>query len=85
MWRTIAIGLIGASLSEPHSYVLTWTFVIRDIYIQHVSVIAWVFDFRKFITITDVSLQAMYIASICSQYGLYHERYTKYLIPWGVE
>ena len=25
--------LVGASLSEPHSYVLTWTFVIRDIYI----------------------------------------------------
>ena len=25
--------LIGASLSEPHSYVLTWTLVIGDIYI----------------------------------------------------
>ena len=25
--------------------------------VQYVSVIAWVFDFRKFITITDVSLQ----------------------------
>ena len=25
--------VIGASLSEPHSYVLTWTFVIGDIYI----------------------------------------------------
>ena len=25
--------LVGASLSEPHSYVLTSTFVIRDIYI----------------------------------------------------
>ena len=24
--------VIGASLSEPHSYVLTWTFVIGDIY-----------------------------------------------------
>ena len=24
--------------------------------------IVWVFDFRKFITITDVSLQAMYIS-----------------------
>ena len=58
--------------------------------VQYISVIAWVFDFRKFITITDVSLQAMYIAcvpfaSICSQHGLAHERYTKYLIPWGVE
>ena len=58
--------------------------------VQYVSVIAWVFDFRKFITITDVSLQAMYIAcapiaSICSQHGLTHERYTKYLVPWGVE
>ena len=58
--------------------------------VQYVSVIAWVFDFRKFITITDVSLQAMHIAcapiaSICSQHGLTHERYTKYLIPWGVE
>ena len=63
--------------------------------VQYVSVIAWVFDFRKFIIITDVSLQAMYIlvacapiASIqCSQHGLTHERLTKYLglIPWGVE
>ena len=41
-WRTnsqsrpvckLQITIIGASLSEPHSYVLTWTFVIRDIYI----------------------------------------------------
>ena len=58
--------------------------------LQYVSVIAWVFDFQKFIAITDVSLQAMYIAcapiaSICSQHGLTHERLTKYLIPWGVE
>ena len=58
--------------------------------VQYVSVIAWVFDFRKFITITDVSLQAMHIdcapiANICSQHGLTHERYTNYLIPWGVE
>ena len=50
-----------------------------NLHIQYVSVIAWVFDFRKFITITDVSLQAMYIAcapitSICSQHGLTHER-----------
>ena len=55
--------------------------------VQYVSVIAWVFDFRKFITITDVSLQAMYIAcapiaSLCSQDGLIHERRTKYLVPW---
>ena len=54
------------------------------------TVIAWVFDFRKFITISDVSLQAMYIAcapivSLCSQHGLTHERYTKYQIPWGGE
>ena len=58
--------------------------------VLYVFVIAWVFDFRKFITITDVSLQAMYIAcapiaSICSQHGFTHERLTKYLIPWGVE
>ena len=55
--------------------------------VQYVFVIAWVFDFRKFITITDVSLQAMYIAcapiaSLCSQDGLIHERRTKYLVPW---
>ena len=80
--------IIGASLSEPHSYVLTRTFTIGDI--QHVSVIAWVFDFRKFITITDVSLQAMRIAcapipSFHSQHGITHERLTKYLSPWGVE
>ena len=54
--------------------------------VQYVSVIAWVFEFRKFITITDVSLQAMYIpcapiASIWSQHVLTHERYTKYLVP----
>ena len=53
--------------------------------LQYVSVIAWVFDFRKFITITDVSLQAICtactpIASFCSQHGPTHERYTK-LIP----
>ena len=32
-WERIVeiIIIIGASLSEPHSYVLTWTFVIRDI------------------------------------------------------
>ena len=58
--------------------------------IQYVSVIAWVFDFGKFITITDVSLQAMHIAcapipSFCSQHGITHERLTKYLFPWGVE
>ena len=29
--------LIGASLSEPHSYVLTWTFVIGDTYINRAS------------------------------------------------
>ena len=51
--------------------------------IQYVSVTAWVFDFRKFIILTDVSLQAMYIAcapisSLCSQDGFIHERYTKY-------
>ena len=51
---------------------------------------AWVFDFRKFITLADVSLQPMYIAcapivSICSQHGLTHQRYSKYLIPWGAE
>ena len=51
----------------------------RFIYIQYVSVIAWVFDFRKFITITDVSLQAICIActpiaSFCSQHGPTHER-----------
>ena len=56
--------------------------------VQYVSVIAWVFDFQKFITITDVSLQPMNIAcapivSICSQHGLSHQRYTKYLIPFG--
>ena len=58
--------------------------------VQYVSVIAWVFDFRKFITITDVSLQPMYIAcapiaSICSQHGLSHQTYTKYVIPLGLE
>ena len=26
----LQVFIIGASLSEPHSYVLTWTFVIRD-------------------------------------------------------
>ena len=37
LWQlasTLPVNLfyfIGASLSEPHSYVLTWTFVIRDI------------------------------------------------------
>ena len=60
--------------------------------IQYISVIAWVFDFRKFITITDVSLQPMYIACspivsirshTTSQHGLSHQRYTKYLIPLG--
>ena len=55
--------------------------------IQYVSVIAWVFDFQKFIIITDVSLQAMHIAcapipSFCSQHGITHERLTKYLFPW---
>ena len=58
--------------------------------VQYVSLIAWVFDFRKFITITDVSLQAMHIACspiprFCSQHGITHERLTKYLFPWGVE
>ena len=62
----------------------------RQKHVQYVSVIAWVFDFRKFITITDVSLQPMYIAcspivSICSQHGLSHQTYTKYLIPLGLE
>ena len=28
-----SMHIIGASLSEPHSYVLPWTFVIGDIYI----------------------------------------------------
>ena len=61
--------------------------IIRPI--QYVSVIAWVFDFRKFITITDVSLQAICIActpiaSFCSQHGPTHERCTKYRIPQGV-
>ena len=46
--------------------------------IQYVSVIAWVYDFRKFITMTDVSLQAICIActpiaSFCSQHGHTHE------------
>ena len=55
--------------------------------LQYASVIAWVFDFRKFITITDVSLQAMCIAcatiaSLCSEDGFIHERRTKYLVPW---
>ena len=63
--------------------------VLISLSIQYVSVIAWVFDFRKFITtcITDVSLQAMYIAcapiaSLCSEDGFIHERRTKYLVPW---
>ena len=30
-------SLIGASLGEPHSYVFTWTFVIRDKYINRPS------------------------------------------------
>ena len=72
--------------------VLSWQLFSpgKFVFIQYVSVIAWVFDFRKFIIITDVSLQAMYIAcapiaSICSKHGLTHERLTKYLIPWGVD
>ena len=55
--------------------------------LQCVSAIAWVFDSRKFITITDVSLQGMHLAcapivSLCSQDGFIDERYTNYLIPW---
>ena len=58
--------------------------------VQYVSVITWVFDFRKFITITDVSLQAIYIAcapsaSLCSKHWLSHKRCTKYPIPWCAE
>ena len=68
--------------------ILMKTIVIESV--EHTGiyvVIAWVFDFRKFITITDVSLQAMYIAcapiaSLCSQDGFIHERHTKYLVPW---
>ena len=71
--------------SFPRRLIVSIFFLAK---VQYVSVIARVFDFRKLITITDVSLQAMYIACtpiasmrICSQ----HERLTKYLIPWGVE
>ena len=35
---------------------------VWKIRIQYVFVIAWVLDFRKLNTVTDVSLQAMYIA-----------------------
>ena len=67
------------SPSELHPVI--WFFFknsFRKRKIQYVSVIAWVFDFGKFITTTDVSLQAMYIAcaqitSLCSQYGFIHE------------
>ena len=60
---------------------------VQVLIVQYVSVIAWVFDFRKFITITDVSLKVMYIActpiaSLCSEDGFIHERHTKYLVPW---
>ena len=53
-------------------------------HVQYVSVIAWVFDFRKFIAITDVSVQAMCIAcvpiaGICSQHGLTHESIQVYV------
>ena len=36
------LSIIGASLSEPHSYVLTWTFVIGDIYKSSVRPLGFV-------------------------------------------
>ena len=59
------------SISQP---IITYLLLLFFFFIQYVSVIAWVFDFRKFITITDVSLQPMYIAcapimSICERAG----------------
>ena len=78
-----ALFLCSLSLEPPRSGTPTLLGNPQTV-IQYVSVIAWVFDFRKFITITDVSLQAMHIAcapipSFCSQLGITHERLTKYI------
>ena len=84
-------GLLHTKLQCVRNILFFFFFFFYPGYtVQYVSVIAWVFDFRKIITITDVSLQAMCLAcapitSLCSQHRLTNERYTKYLIQWDVK